>query len=245
MECDVANFLSSLRVGFANRNIETNLDPALLSLIQDIPLVKEVTKLQTLDQKITPLEIIEVLQELLPSDAIVCADSGNNAVWLSHYLHLKDSQSFLIDINTGCMGSGVVSAIGAKLAAPHRPVFSVCGDGGFMMTAPEIATAADMGLDITWVVFNDEKLGMVEQGDNAKYGSAVGCRFKNANIAAIGKAYGANAVTVSSKEELREALANRTKGTSVIDIRFNDAYLPAVYSRTQAVPKKEESGAHT
>ena len=126
-----------------------------------------------------------------------------------------------------------MSAVGAKVAAPERPVIAICGDGGFMMNGVEVATAADEGLDITWLVFNDQKLGMVTQGGREKYETTVGTEFRNADIAAMANAWGATACTVFTQSELQAALLRKVKGPYVIDVRFDDRYLPSVYARTQ------------
>ncbi len=198
-----------------------------------------VPRAHDVEGRVSPMEIMELVEEFAPADAIVLADSGNNAVWAAHYLRLGPRQDFLIDINTGCMGSGVVAAIGAKMAAPGRQVLAICGDGGFMMNGVDVATAAEHELPIVWLVMNDFKLGMVDQGYRGKYGGSVACDFRQADIAAMARAYGASAAVVHSREELRAALAGiaTLKGPLVLDVRFNDRYLPSVYARVNATPE--------
>src|SRR5690606_712419 len=120
--------------------------------------------------RVAPMDLMRILEETCPADTVFVADSGNNAVWAVHYLTTRPGQDFQIDINTGCMASGVVSAVGAQVAHPDRPVVCVCGDGGFMMSGFEATTAADHDIPVLWVVMNDKKLGMVKQGATEKYG---------------------------------------------------------------------------
>lgn len=229
IKCDVSDFIASqARYGQNPRSFN------LPQEVQETPVHSPVKRLDE-SSKISPMEIIEVLRESCPPDTIFTADSGNNAVWAVHYLDLLPQQDFLIDMNTGCMGSGVISAIGAKLAAPHRPVVAICGDGGFLMNGVEVSTAAELGLAIVWVVFNDKKLGMVAQGAENKFGASVGTTFKIGEIDAMARGLGVESVRVSAYKDFSSALAKalRSNATTVIDVHFNDLYLPEVYSRAQ------------
>lgn len=237
---DVGEFLNFMLEdkGFLRAS---QVDRNLIEWTMSVPKIKETLRDRDVDNLIAPMDVIRTVEECSPDNTFFTADSGNNAVWAVHELTVKKSQNFLIDINTGCMGSGIVSAIGIKAAAPERPVIAICGDGGFMMNGMDVGTAADYGFDVTWVVMNDQKLGMVTQGGNEKYGTDVGTHFVNANIAAMGAAFGATSVQVNTQSELQEALNRRSeiKGPYVIDVRVNDRYLPSVYSRTQRTAEDE------
>lgn len=189
--------------------------------------------------RIAPHAAIACLEENAPDRAVFVGDSGNNAVWLVHYLRMRDSQEFHIDINTGCMGSGVVSCVGLWLARPERPIFSVCGDGGFMMLGNEVASAVELGADITWVVLNDLKLGMVWQGYVERYGIEMASSFEQADVGSMAAAMGAQARVVRTEAQLREALAERARlrGPLIIDVRIDDRYLPQVYARAKAATR--------
>lgn len=232
---DSASFCdATLRYFVEHPPFSTRLPSEVVHLDSEIKVTQE-------PQGLSPLEIVKTLQKHMPENAIVTADSGNNAVWVVHYLKMRASQQFIIDINTGCMGSGVVSAIGAKLANPHKPVISICGDGGFMMNGADIATAADLKLRICWFVFNDQKLGMVVQGDTNKYGATVASTFANAEIIKWAEALGADACMVQNVTELEDAIKtfeHSGTGPMVVDIRFDDTILPKVYARVE--PKKED-----
>lgn len=206
----------------------------------ELPPIKKPPKPSS-SNRISPVEIVECVQNWAPHDALITADSGNNAVWVVHYLTLKPSQRFFIDINTGCMGSGIVSAVGFQFADRKRPVVAMCGDGGFMMNGMEIAVAAEHQLDITWIVFNDAKLGMVAQGALAKFNLDVGSSYSQSNIAAMAQAMGVKSCVVETRQEFQTALQNRRElsGPYVIDVRFDDTILPDVYVRAQRSPQKE------
>lgn len=208
--------------------------PELREAYGAVPVKKPVERSYD-DGRIAPMDVMAILEEECPSDTVFLADSGNNAVWTVHYLETTRDQDFQIDINTGCMASGVISAIGSKLARPDRPLVSICGDGGFMMSGFELTTAADFDVPVLWVVMNDHKLGMVKQGGMMKFGVSVGDEFKHCDIAAVAASLGVGSRVVSTAEEFRSALKDYFVAPSpfVLDVRFNDSYLPAVYARVK------------
>lgn len=242
IEADAGDFLKKLLAEIRGQPLTTpRLTGALRTPVGEI--TPEI-------DRIGPLPAMELIAEYAPNNTIFLADSGNNAVWAAHYLGLKERQEFLIDINTGCMGSGVVSAIGAQMAAPSRPVIAICGDGGFMMNGVDVATAVQENLPIVWVVMNDAKLGMVDQGFRNQYGGTVACEFSTTNIAAMAKAYGADALEINTTNELRSALQDlKNRWTSgrplVLDVRFDDRYLPSVYGRVKENAKDRDFATRT
>jgi len=106
------------------------------------------------DGAVPPHVIVDALSKYAPLNTTFIGDGGNNAFFLLKFLKQKPTQKFSIDINTGCLGSSISTAIGAKLAEPDRIVIAVCGDGGFLMSGNEIATAVEYDVPVAYVVFN-------------------------------------------------------------------------------------------
>jgi acetolactate synthase I/II/III large subunit len=104
---------------------------------------------------IRPERLVSDLGKVLPEDAIVLSDVGVHHNWLVQELPIRRPRSFLQAWGFGGMGFGVCGAVGAKLAAPDRPVVSVCGDGGFLMTPHILLTAVEYNLPAVWVVWNN------------------------------------------------------------------------------------------
>ncbi len=205
------------------------------------PLKQPVVRDKDDPARIAPMDLMRLLEEKCPDDTVFVADSGNNAVWAVHYLTTRSGQDFQIDINTGCMASGVISAVGSQLARPDRPVVCICGDGGFMMSGFEATTAADYGIPVLWVVMNDHKLGMVKQGASEKYGTSIGDEFKHCDVAATARTLGVDGCVASTPAEVEAALADyfHDRRPYVLDVRFNDAYLPQVYARVRKTREDE------
>jgi acetolactate synthase-1/2/3 large subunit len=107
--------------------------------------------------------VLDRLDALTNSDAIVTTDVGQHQMWAAQYCLTKDPDKWLSSGGAGTMGYGFPSAIGAQLAAPDELVVAVVGDGGFQMTAPELATAAINKLPIKILIINNAYLGMVRQ----------------------------------------------------------------------------------
>src|SRR5205814_2359306 len=102
--------------------------------------------------------IKEWLRERLPDDAIVTRDAGNFSGWPNRFLQYRRPGRQL-GPTSGAMGYGVPAAVAAKLVHPGRIVVGFCGDGGFMMTGQELATALDEGVGPIILLFNNAMYG--------------------------------------------------------------------------------------
>src|SRR5262245_16887769 len=110
------------------------------------------------------------------------------------------------------MGPGVPSAVAAKLAHPNRTVIAHVGDGGFLMTGQEMATAKQYGANIIAIVYNNEGYNTIRMHQEAQYpGRQYGTALENPDFAKMGEAYGALGIKVGREEEflpgLQRALA--------------------------------------
>jgi acetolactate synthase-1/2/3 large subunit len=119
------------------------------------------------------------------------------------------------------MGYGVPAAIGAKLAHPERVTIAHCGDGGFMMTGQEMATAVQYGINIITVVYNNSALGTIRMHQETQYPQRPsGTDFVNPDFAALGQAYGALGLKVSRDDDFLPALqeAFKAKRPALIEV---------------------------
>ena len=104
---------------------------------------------------IRPERLVKEMRGALPENTILLSDVGVHHNWLVQEMPILGPRAFLQSWGFGGMGFGVCGALGAKLAAPDRPVVSVCGDGGFLMTPHILATAVEYNLPAVWVVWNN------------------------------------------------------------------------------------------
>jgi acetolactate synthase-1/2/3 large subunit len=154
-----------------------------------------------------PHAVFDVLQTLLPREAVVTIDSGAHRILLSQTLKVSRPLAVLQSAGWCTMGSAIPLAIGAHCAAPHRSVVAVLGDGGLEMTLGELGTLRDQGLPVVVLVLQDESLGLIElkQRQAGLARAAVG--LGATDFAAVAAAFGGRGVTVSDAAALRTALA--------------------------------------
>ena len=90
-------------------------------------------------------------------------------MWAAQLIRFNEPRLWINSGGLGSMGFGLPSAIGAQFACPDKLVFAICGDGGFQMSIPELATIANHGLPIKIIVMNNGYLGMVRQWQELFY----------------------------------------------------------------------------
>jgi acetolactate synthase-1/2/3 large subunit len=141
--------------------------------------------------------VMRQLEALLPPDAICTCDAGNFAGWPQRFLNFSAGQRFLGPTN-GAMGYSVPAAVGAKIAFPDRMVVSFVGDGGFLMTGQEIATAFHHGVAPIVLVFNNSMYGTIRMYQERSFpGRVSGTALTNPDFARLIEAFGGHGETVT------------------------------------------------
>jgi acetolactate synthase-1/2/3 large subunit len=173
--------------------------------------------------------IVIGLRDRLPPETIVTNDAGNFAIWVHRFYRYTGLRTQL-GPTSGAMGYGVPSAIAAKLVHPDRPVIGFCGDGGFMMTGQELATAMQYGIAAVFVVVNNGMYGTIRMHQEREYpGRLSGTQLTNPDFAALARAYGAHGETVERTEDFAPALdrALASGKPALIEVRIEpDAITP-------------------
>lgn len=187
--------------------------------------------------RIAPQQALAEIQAMLPSDAIFTVDSGEHFMFATHYLEVNDPDSYIVMTGLGSMGQSIGAAIGAQLAHPKRTVAAICGDGCFAMNAFEIATAVAERLPIRVFVFNDERLGMVENGHQKVYGRRPAYPTTPLDICAVAVGLGALTLRVDGADQLEAArdMLRCAAGPVVIDVRIDHEILLSKQDRVAAM----------
>lgn len=149
--------------------------------------------------------VMRELETLLAPDAICTCDAGNFAGWPQRYINFAEGQRFFGPTN-GAMGYSVPAAVGLKIAYPDRMVVSFVGDGGFMMTGQEIATAFHHGVAPIILVFNNQMYGTIRMYQERSFpGRVSGTALTNPDFARLIEAFGGHGETVTATEAFAPA----------------------------------------
>ena len=156
-----------------------------------------------------PGQIFTVANDFFPPDAIAALDGGNTCVWAAHYLMIREQRSMLWTSNAGHLGTGLPFAIGAKIAAPERTVFAICGDSAFRFNMQELETAVRYELPITIIVAVDGAWGMEKSAQRRVWGREApwfGSDHAPVRYDQVAKAMGCHDEYVDRAADLRPAL---------------------------------------
>ena len=172
--------------------------------------------------EITPQDVVVELDRLTGGEAVVATDVGQHQMWVAQFYRFAAPRLNITSGGLGAMGFGLPAAIGARLGCADRPVVGLLGDGGFLMTIQELATAVDLGLKLPIVVLNNRALGMVRQWQSLFYER----RFSHSLLPAgtdlvrIAEGFGVPGRRVTRPEEVRPALeeALAADGPFVLDV---------------------------
>lgn len=174
------------------------------------------------DQAGPVLELIESLRAALPDDAIFVDDLTLVGYWMPLVMETYHPRTLIHPGTYGTLGYSLPAAIGAKLACPGQTVVSISGDGGFMFTAQELATARALNLDLVALVFNDNAFGAIRKYQDRMFGGRhIGSALANPDFVKLGEAFGVNSERVAPGQ-VGDAVAraNKAGGTWLIEVPF-------------------------
>jgi acetolactate synthase-1/2/3 large subunit len=194
-----------------NADYEANLVP---SIIKDLPADNE-------RGLVDMPSVIATLQKHLPADAVLTNGAGNFASWLHRfyrYTGLASGHKTQLAPTNGAMGYGVPAGIAAAITT-RRTVFTIAGDGDFLMNGQELATAVQHGAKTIILLLNNGMFGTIRMHQEREYPEHVaGTRLQNPDFSALARAYGYAGVTIRKsadfEAELLGALA-RPEGTVI------------------------------
>lgn len=156
---------------------------------------------------ISPRRALALLRDAMPRDAIVTTDIGNVCSVANSYLHFEQPRQFLAAMTFGNCGYSYPTALGAKLAAPDRPVVAYVGDGAWGMSLAEVMTAVREDIPVVAIVWNNSQWGAEKKNQIVWYGDRyVGTNLANPNFAEVATAMGAQGITVEKDDDLQPAL---------------------------------------
>ena len=176
------------------------------------------------------LSYLAAIRDAIPDDAIIVEDA-TQLTFVAHFgYQFRHPRTYLSTGFAGTLGSGVAVGIGAKAGAPDRTVVTIAGDGGFLFTATELATAVQHHIRAITIVFNDNAYGNVRRIQQERFGAerTIASTLVNPDIVALAESFGCLGLRAHDPQALAEALrtAIAHNGPTVIEVPMSEVPSP-------------------
>jgi acetolactate synthase-1/2/3 large subunit len=162
---------------------------------------------------IHPARLLNEISRVAPKDTVFVTDVGWNKNGAGQQLVTTLPQSFITSGGLATMGYSPAAAIGAKIAAPNRPVVALVGDGGFLSVAGAVTTAVELGIPVVWVIFNNFCFSTIRTVGTTYFNNSYGTEFRtpdgepyNPDFLLFAQAFGIEGARVEEPDDLPAAL---------------------------------------
>ena len=163
--------------------------------------------------------LVEILRAALPRETVIVSDLTLAAYWCRRLLDVYEPRSYVYPWGFCTLGFGLPAGIGAKLARPEQPVVVIAGDGGFMFNCQELAVAAQFGIEMVVLVFNNGGFGVMKPQQEQRYRRTLAVALVNPDFAMLAHSFGLRGRRVDKLDELGPALTEAlTGGCWVIEV---------------------------
>lgn len=147
-------------------------------------------------------DLIRVMRKALPADAILVNDITAASYWARELFPVSTAGSFLYPWRYAPLGYALPAAIGAHFAAPGRPVVALCGDGGFLFTATELATVQQYSVPVICLIIDNGGYGLIRERQSSQIGRTTMADLVNPDFVALGRSFGIDGTVVSDVGKL-------------------------------------------
>jgi acetolactate synthase-1/2/3 large subunit len=201
-------------------------------------------------QPLDMAEVVKTIQRLAPRDSVLTNGAGNYSGWLHRYYRypgLQHAGRTQLAPTSGAMGYGVPAAVAAALLYPARTVINIAGDGDFLMTGQELATATTQGAKVICIVVDNGSYGTIRMHQERHYpGRVSGSALGNPDFVMLARAYGLEATLVRETAAFEPAFAaalERQNSTLLhlvldVDVSTTRSTLSAIRTLAQRGPKR-------
>lgn len=168
-----------------------------------------------------PLAVVHAIQENVTDDMHVALDVGSHYIWMARHFRCYQPRHLLISNGMQTLGVGLPWAMVAAMLYPEHKSVAVCGDGGFLFSGAELATAVQHHLNVVTIVWNDGgHYDMVKFQEEMKYSQAAGVKFGNVDIVKYAESFGATGLRVNKPADLTKVLSQafNIDGPVVVDM---------------------------
>lgn len=151
---------------------------------------------------------VRTIRESMPEDGILVPDMTQVGYYSRAYFQVYEPRTYFTSSYAGNLGFAYPTALGAKVAQPKKVVISPCGDGGFLYNSQELATAAQFGINVIAIVFNDGAFGNVLRDQQEMFnGRVIGSELQNPDFVKLAEAFGVVGMKAESPEQLGSMLS--------------------------------------
>lgn len=161
--------------------------------------------------KVNPVLYFDELRAQLNDDAHIVVDDGNHTFLTAELMPIHQAYGFISPTDFNCMGYATPAAIAVKMAKPNQEVHAIVGDGAFMMTATELATAVSQNLGLVIGVFNDGELSQIAQAQQIPYNRKTCTVLPQTKLKGLAMATGAEYVRIENNNEINVGLIKARK----------------------------------
>lgn len=172
-----------------------------------------------------PLNLIKKVSEIAPPETIITTDVGQHQMWVAQSYPFRFPRTLLTSGGLGTMGFGLPAAIGAALAHPDKLVVCFSGDGSILMNIQELATLAELNLNVTVLIMNNGHLGLVRQQQELFYDRTyIASQFaQNPDFITIARGFGLKSVDLknSANPEILLAETLTTPGPWIVNVQID------------------------
>ena len=229
---DVRHILSAILPRVEHRD-----RPEWLARIEDLKGDSAVRDIRDLPDtgRLYAAHVIHDLWKLTDGKALIVTDVGQHQMWEAQYYRHDHPRRLLTSGGLGTMGFALPASLGARFACPDDEIWVIAGDGGFQMTACELATSAQENIKVNVAIINNGYLGMVRQWQQFFYGGRyVATPIKSPDFVKLAEAHGLSGRRVTQRSEIADAVAEARNATGTFVIEFRVEQEDSVYPMVPA-----------
>ena len=187
---------------------------------------------------VRPEVLLDAIQRVFVegSDAIIMAESGNSFTWATNLLRIDQPNRYRVSTGVGSMGHMVAGVVGAALVRNGKAV-AITGDGSMLMNSGEVSTAVKYNTKAVWIVLNDSRYNMCEQGMKMLGLQGADARMPKTDFVMLARSMGADGIRVENEADVRAALekAIAASGPYVIDVMIDPSRIAPSGERNKSL----------
>jgi len=186
------------------------------------------------DLYISAINAINIIRQELPDDSVVFGDDGSHTFYAIKYFKIRKAGTFFFDDVFGAMGHAIGYSVGAQLANANERIICLTGDGCTFMHGSEMSTAVNYNIPVTFIVFNNGQLDMVDKGMKSILGKAVGSAYDvPLDVQKFGQSMGIKSFKCLNEYDLKKALkiSNLHNQTIIIEVMVDPFEIPPTLKR--------------